>query len=442
MKYGYLFYRTCKSVDSPKVNVNLGDVVQSLAVIDLYHEMGISDEDIIPVDRYDVSRFDASPYRKDGGIILPVNCYDGSYNKRYFNSSNFPVPEGITPVFTSIHFADEKMTSDEIDALRYYGPIGCRDECSVQMLGKEHINAYLSGCLTLTLPKRKPNGRQNKVFLIDVRPILRAKLPQHIADGAVELSNIHKYDSISGTDRVTVDEAERAVKVAVERYETLRDEARLVITSRLHIAAPCLAMGIPVILARDVWYDGRFSWIDKYLPLYHAGNIDSVDWDPTPPDIEEEKQLIKNMFFSALRFAETRTRVNDMYVSRKRQIALSDFDSGIKKEIERMDLPKDKPFNYVIWGVRLVYALSLIDSLSADYPNSVFLGGVDSYVTGNIEGKPIIKPDEIKNLPAGTIVFVPSSSAQKPAFELLGGDKSHPSVFIGFTPNRIDKFNF
>ena len=59
------------------------------------------------------------------------------------------------------------------------------------------------------------------------------------------------------------------------RYQEYQDNASLIITSLLHISTPCVAYGIPVILARDL-ISYRFSWLDKLLPIYSENDYEGV----------------------------------------------------------------------------------------------------------------------------------------------------------------------
>ncbi|GAE09109.1 hypothetical protein JCM10914_5455 [Paenibacillus sp. JCM 10914] len=63
-----------------------------------------------------------------------------------------------------------------------------------------------------------------------------------------------------------------------------------------------MAMGIPVILVSEN-FDGRFSWIDKYLPLYTPGEFSEINWNPSPVDYEEDKKIIKKQFIYRIKKA-------------------------------------------------------------------------------------------------------------------------------------------
>ena len=78
------------------------------------------------------------------------------------------------------------------------------------------------------------------------------------------------------------------IAISYADLKALRDTAKLVVTSRLHIASPCLAMGIPVILAKKHFGD-RFGFIDCFLPTYTPEKYNDIDWSPSPINFEEEK---------------------------------------------------------------------------------------------------------------------------------------------------------
>ena len=122
-------------------------------------------------------------------------------------------------------------------------------------------------------------------------------------------------------------ECQRLENLSRQFLERYRNEATLVVTSRLHCAAPCLAMGIPVILARN-YFDDRYSWIDRFLPLYTPDRFPSIDWNPTPYDLTAIKQLLFSMGESMLSNGPDLTvnrAVHSFYQSRKREKIMTPF---------------------------------------------------------------------------------------------------------------------
>lgn len=81
-----------------------------------------------------------------------------------------------------------------------------------------------------------------------------------------------------------------------------KNEAKLIITSALHCASPCVAMGIPVILCRQNDEQlTRFSALDGILPIYTIDDFRKkrVDFSPQTPNIEALKRaMIENLHLS------------------------------------------------------------------------------------------------------------------------------------------------
>ena len=76
-------------------------------------------------------------------------------------------------------------------------------------------------------------------------------------------------------------------QTALDRLD-LYARAKLVITSRLHVALPCLALGTPVVFLNRLWEtDPRFEGYRDIIPGYGPDDDEvNVDWDrPGPKDI-------------------------------------------------------------------------------------------------------------------------------------------------------------
>ncbi len=106
-----------------------------------------------------------------------------------------------------------------------------------------------------------------------------------------------------------------------EMLQMYKEQAQLVVTSRLHCASPCMAMGIPVILVRE-YYDSRYKWIDKYLPLYTSDKFSTIDWNPKSVDLEDMKDKLVHLFECAMNrdegLGQAAADVNNEYMDRER----------------------------------------------------------------------------------------------------------------------------
>lgn len=179
--------------------------------------------------------------------------------------------------------------------------IGARDPDTTQFLRSIGVEAETTYCLTLTLPTRAAAPPDGKVYLIDTDDI---NVPKALRKGAVKVT--HFMPPLD--HRVTF-------PMARQLLDLYRDTASLVITTRLHAAMPCMAMGIPVVyfanpsegranIVRDlggIVYDRRLH--AKKLARGAMGRLFSrVDWSPEPVDVSAFKKRLTE--FAAAKFAE------------------------------------------------------------------------------------------------------------------------------------------
>ena len=105
---------------------------------------------------------------------------------------------------------------------------------------------------------------------------------------------------------------------AQKLLEMYKEQASLVITTRLHTALPCMAMGIPVVFFGSP-ADGRTSIINDiggtiYDQRLHSKRlargllgraINQVDWSPEPLGLSEVKKRLARAVQSRLLSIET-----------------------------------------------------------------------------------------------------------------------------------------
>lgn len=303
---------------------NVGDEIQSIAASRLLPR----------VDTY-VDR-DSLGAAHEGPVLLLANGWHIDDDKP------FPPAEMITPIYISTHFTSARvLTLPVVSHLRMHSPIGCRDTFTAELLRRHDVPAYFSGCLTTTLT-RKWSGTRKGVFLVDVdtrfipllpkdvlesaeilthaldmrpraikvqqgacrllsampaaarrlwkRPlwalttnlIYPQSLPNHFADKPLlrRLNTDMSYISFSSAQRF-----QRAEDL-LDRYQ----RARLVVTSRLHCALPCVAMGVPVVFLHPNVRDRRFTAISRYLRVFSLTEIPEVNWEPIPVQTDALKR--------------------------------------------------------------------------------------------------------------------------------------------------------
>ncbi|WP_034039884.1 polysaccharide pyruvyl transferase family protein [Wocania ichthyoenteri] len=279
MKYGLLKY------DENKRFFNVGDNIQSLAA-----------KQFLPQTDLLLNREKLADYKGEKAKLIMNGWFT-------HNIHNWVPSEDIDPLFVSFHMnntAAPFMLSDKgIAYLKKHQPIGCRDQFTADTLKSKGIDAYFSGCLTLTLDSYKVDDseRGNDIYIVDplynypkkgkvfynfkafIRSVLNGKLfllgkkNKHIKKiidkGLLESAIFINQEPPA--NKYTHEEKFEMAEDLLKKYA----RAKLVITSRIHCALPCLALGTPVIFVNgfDSFVDScRF---DGILELFNRIDIDS-----------------------------------------------------------------------------------------------------------------------------------------------------------------------
>lgn len=178
----------------------------------------------------------------------------------------WPPADCIAPLLVSLHVTNNPEPGSGVRAreefarmptvlsyLRANGPIGARDLSTLEWLELHDVPAYYSGCLTLTLD-RPPVGRGDFIVANDVHPHVLQELQRRTSRQI--LRTTHKDVRLS-------DAATRLAQAnaLLETYAS----ATCVVTSRLHCALPCLAVGTPVLLVDTSWDQSRFTGLNELV---------------------------------------------------------------------------------------------------------------------------------------------------------------------------------
>lgn len=295
---------------------NLGDWIQSEAT-----EQAIR-QAIGPTARFTRwLRSELSHYSGEPALCVMQGWFEHS-------TLNFLPNDRVLPVWVGTHFT--VTVRRRLEWLRRFSAlafscheIGCRDLSTLQWCKQHQIRAYFSRCLTLTLPRREKSPTLGTVFCVDCPPWVLERIPENIKRGSVE---VVQRSTHYGYSIAELHNYEAAAMALLRRY---RDEASLVITTALHCAQPCVAMGIPVVFINPDYRKeaDRFSAMQGIIPFWSRKDLDSgrVDFIPTAPDIESLKaDLIANLRLSiakakgepvdALELDQIRTRIRDFNV--------------------------------------------------------------------------------------------------------------------------------
>ena len=220
-----------------------------------------------------------------------------------FSFFEFFPNNNILPVWIGSHFdKNTRLALEKIGCVRdfqkifSYG-IGSRDISTLKFLQKQQIETYLSRCLTLTFPRRENLKTQKEIVLVDLPLKYEKYIPKSLSNKARRINQRWVNTNHEHWSK-TLEKAE----LLLAYY---RDFAKLVITPALHVAAPCIAMGIPVILIADDPEENfqRYSALSGITKYYTVNDLrqKNIDFSPTISEIEDLKNLIvKNLYLSVL----------------------------------------------------------------------------------------------------------------------------------------------
>ena len=411
MKYGRICVETIGFVKKDdKTHINYGDHLQNIIIKDLYSKIGI--EDVFELDFNDISSYDGEY------LILPINQAISHDVSSFFSPKIIPVFLGLSRDVTAI-------SDNEIEYLRKYEPIGCRDEYLFEFLQKKHVKCYLNGCLTVTMDKRESMSSIAHPVIIDVPKFALDYIPKNLLNNAE-----YRENTFYGTYNELVGE-KNLESVIREKYNYLKENASVVITSRMHVASPCIGMGIPVILIRNS-IDYRMAWIDKYITIYSKDNIDKVDWNPKAIELEDVKDIIilcaEKMIKDKYDEFGLMSKVSDIYEMRtKSKYHKGSFTDYVKNYIDNR-WNNDDIVNYSIWGQNDASEI-IINYMKEHYPNAKLKNIYDTYKRNIYHGIETKSPEEINN--DDEFVFVAGYTATDAALELFQKiGKTSDSFFV------------
>ena len=267
---------------------NLGDYLQILACLRLLETMGLRPS--IYLDRDTELASARTTGSGSERIVLP---HSGWFKHMAGADPQWPPHGRIIPIFIGFHVRPHQcpalLEPASIDYMKAHGPVGCRDPFTQRVLEEKGVPTYLSHCLSLTFPRRTPEEAGDKVIVASRdREIIDLLPPEYRRD--------HIY-----VNHYAVKENFSAYLAAARELLTLyRTRARLVITTFLHCALPCIGMGIPVVIFlprpqnefQRTSDEERFSGLMQIVSVHRFANTAQVDWSPPPPDIESLKKTV------------------------------------------------------------------------------------------------------------------------------------------------------
>lgn len=396
MKYGVLVV-TSLTAQPDRNMANIGDAIQTEAILYLYEQMGIQRKDVLKIDINQVNQYEGEY------MILPINI-NLSLN---WIVNIFPLPSHIIPVFLGLsYFSAEDFPQGLADYFRCYAPIGCRDEFTLNLMRRNHIPAYLFGCVTAVLPRRWSCLSKKKVLFVDVPD----SFEKHYSNMNILQGDIENVSHIlRGPETSDYEYLEQTARTLLERY---CQEASVVVTSRLHCMSPCMAMGVPVIPVTDN-ISPRMSWIDRFLEIYTPETFCEINWQGQEVFYEEHKRRMVNIAIERIQSACAKyTPIMDwsyFLESRKK----SDYGNYYRAVLKKLPQSRKDHLEYIIWGSGQI-GINVYQKISEIYPDSRLIAVVDSYCEGTFFGVPIQKPDVLKKSKrGGGYVFIATTSGEE-----------------------------
>lgn len=425
LKFANLYWQDIEIGENQKIQVNIGDWLQFFAIDYIYSQMNMSvSEDIIKISVEEVKTYSGNDY-----LILPLNW--SLFDSKYMDGDKIAISPKIIPVFLSMtlghSYKEEYFNEYNINFFKKFEPIGCRDEITMNILRSFNINAYLNGCLTSIFPKRINKESPKKIILVDVPVEVLKYIPKDYLSNCEIMTQQYYCDKNQKREDI--------INNIKNQYKYYKDNARLIITSRLHVASPAVAFGIPTIFTKTI-VDDRFSWLDKYIPLYSADDYFKINWKPKVPEYEEVKRKVLDNAITRIRDTynkyEKSYDISSYFEERKRKkytsfqdVLYNNYDKAIKFIRDKYE--ENKNFNYSIWGLGKS-SERLYKYIHDNFPNAKLFQVIDMYKTEVFHGVKSVKPQNINFDKNNNIIVLPAAASNM-AYYLFNEKKIDKSQY-------------
>lgn len=251
---------------------NLGDEIQSIAALQS-----------LPAPARLVDRESLScPPRHVARLRIILNGWFCHYPDRW------PPHPALDPLLISMHISRRAETASGLDPRRLltegrsreflmdYAPVGARDTNTMRLLQDSGISTYYSGCLSLTLDRPHVPRIHDMVVANDIPARAAERLTACTAKRVLYTSHLSDIPDM------------RARFARARGLLALYASASCVVTTRLHCALPCLAMGTPVLFLDTPYSEYRAAGLRNLLrhaPVegFWSGRDYNVDEPPANP---------------------------------------------------------------------------------------------------------------------------------------------------------------
>jgi hypothetical protein len=313
---------------------NIGDDFQS------YVMAGIVGQPEVWIDRDRASSYTGEPCR------LIANAY--------MTGAAFPIPASVRAELVAIHLegTGKPMETSRLEYLRRNaaenGPIGCRDLETFRYLERLRVACYFAGCPSVLCwadPEAKP---ADFILFVDVDPSMFGRL--------------NRQPHVRWLTQQTVERTTSARQKLCRTRHRLFTAARLVVTSRIHVALPCLGMGKPVIFVnQNIKAASRLGALPSGFKKYEAWSKEVWNMEMRPDlhlfDVSEYRLHVRNHLYKRLGIGadgKVEPRVNPASAGVPAGSTPAGQDAcapsvRISRESDKIDLGTDKRVPY-FWG--------------------------------------------------------------------------------------------
>ncbi len=393
MKFGYIdFDRTVNwywdNSWNNKALLNIGDAAEYKVIRQLYGKLGIPDEKTLPL-----CISELTSYRGEK-LIVALNISLDSYVG--YNRILEELSPDIVPVFLGMCFTDSNLTPKQIECLKRFSPIGCRDQRSYDLMQKLGIESYLNGCTASCIALPKCSEKNNdRILFIDVPEAAAECIPESVK-GEIQFLSQEIYCRRSDMPADFVPS-----KWAESIFQEYAAGARMIVTSRFHGAVLALAENIPaaITLERMTF---RFSWIKNHLPIFTEGEYDQINWNMPDVDYTPVRKLVEKIALRRIR--DTVEKYGDLLELTDIQRTDSKTEQGrtnqtlyFQKAWEQIKTSwnREKSVRYAFWGLN-DNAENLYRLISEEFPKAQLVDIYDMFRTVTFKGITSVKPEELK----------------------------------------------
>lgn len=259
---------------------NIGDAVQSIAArrflprVDYY------------INRDAVDHTDLHP----GEVVKTI--INGWYG---YQPENWPPEQsGFYPLAVSM-FAERRI-KDAFSSpasrafLNSYNPVGARDKSTYKFFQSIDVDTYYSGCMTLTLKRDERITQKDYILAMDVSDDVFEEIKRRTNRPVYRL-NVMKPDYTT---------SEQSIHIA-ELYLALYQAAHAVVTTRLHVMLPSLALETPVLFLNDITnhepdrFDGLADLVHRVSVSNFMQNEKIYNFEKPPKNKTAYKKIRANL---------------------------------------------------------------------------------------------------------------------------------------------------